>query len=335
MMIDGAHERGMEVMAYRSIGASGFRRKIYHVNLDEAEPEPLITEFAERYHPRSWTRTREGKTWLDYGAGHMLGSVGYLNFHNRAARVYERRMALEFVEGFGADGFQLEWIASPRPSDDPDMERKHTIDQCLDEKGYWAYGYDEEAIEDFKEKYGEDPRLLPSDDERWVQFRCEGLNQFVRELKEDLSRVGRKLEISAQGVSGVFRSREAGRQVNFDWGTWLDEGLIDAVYPRFPAHYPKLKLAFDEDTNRVIHSQVAMLKEALGGKASLMAGLLLPTYSFLTKELTSPKEAAAALERAVDAAVTGGADWVGIYRADRLDALGLWPHLRNLTRLLS
>ncbi len=332
-MVEGAHKRGMEILGYRAIGNMGSRDLLYHSNVGEPWP-PKVWGYALTY-PGCWTRTREDRTWLEYDFRHPLGQRGYLDFSSAVARVYERSKALELVEGYGVDGFQIEWIASPPPPGQPAKDRAHTIEACLDEQGYWAYGYDKVVVERFKSEYGEDPRELPGDDERWVDLRCSFVTDYVRDMKADLVRANHKVEISAQAVSGVFTSRKAGRQVNFDWGTWVDEGLIDAVYPRYPAHYPKLRLAYDEETIGKIRLEVASLKETLGDKASLMAGLLLPTYSQFTRELTTPGKAAQALRKAVQATVEGGADMVGIYRADRFDALGLWPYLKELTQLVS
>ena len=331
-LIEGGHKRGMEMMSYIAIGWQGHWEWIYHSNVGEPLPEPVLTPFIKK-HPEAWTRTREGRIWLAYDYRHMLGTLGYMNFYNAEARQCEQERALELVS-YGLDGFQLEWVASPRPPSDPEKGKgKHTIDWCLDENGYWGFGYDEEAIEGFKAKYGEDPRQVPSYDERWVDFRCESVTQYVREMKGVLDKTGRDLEISAQGVSGIFRSPEAGRQVNFDWATWAKEGLIDAVYPRWPAKYPKLHLAYDEETVANMGPEVAGLKKILGDRCDLMAGLLLPTYSQLTRELVSPDKAAGMLEAAVQGCVDNGADMVGIYRTDRFHALGLWPYLKNLTRI--
>jgi uncharacterized lipoprotein YddW (UPF0748 family) len=205
----------------------------------------------------------------------------------------------------------------------------------MDENGQFGFLYDEREIEEFKAQHGEDPRKLPSNDPRWVAYRTKYVTQHVRELREALNRTGRKLEFSAQGVSGIFRSGDAGRQVAFDWECWVDEGLIDAIYPRWPAQYPRLKLAYTDEVVAQMGREIAATNKQVEGRAKLMAGLLLPTYSFLSKEMIDPKEAAAALESAVQTAVESGADMVGIYRADRFDALGLWPHLKRLTAAAS
>ena len=332
LMAREAQARGIKVVAYLGIGWGGdWRwRDTGHSSLGEPWPDPDLSSLARR-RPDLFSRTREGKIWLEYGWQSNLGKMGILNLAAKDVRAFDTTRLVHVLTTYGLDGVQVVWVPSPRPPDNQEPNRSHTVDWLLGEDGYWAYGYEPETISLFRERYGLDPRTLPTSDERWVEMRCEAVMDSIRELRVALNATGHPCEFSVQGVSGIFGSPEAGRRVNFDWSKMLDEGLIDAIYPRYPANYPLLKLAFDRHTIECMCEDIIRLQETVNGRAKLYVGLLLPTYANMTREIVEPHDAAQAILRAIEAVVSTGMHRVGFYCGHRFQTLGLWPYAREMS----
>lgn len=87
-------------------------------------------------------------------------------------------------------------------------------------------------VELFQERYGEDPRYLPLDDERVTDLRCEIMTGFVRRLRQRLDEISpdRKIGLHARTQFSVWDARHVAE----DLETWCREGLITAIisYPQ-------------------------------------------------------------------------------------------------------
>ncbi len=103
----------------------------------------------------------------------------------------------------------------------------------------YILGYDEPLVEGFKAKYGVSPLDLPDDDERWISYRCEFMNDFFRAVRARIDEVaqqqGRKIRISVRVPASGYRS------YGFDPETWAREKLMDIFIP----HFPGLEKDFD------------------------------------------------------------------------------------------
>jgi hypothetical protein len=82
----------------------------------------------------------------------MLGKLGFMDFALREFRAYDQKRLVNMLTTYKLDGIQVEWVPSPRPHDDLEKDRTHTIDWCLDEEGYWGYGYDPGVVDRFQEQ---------------------------------------------------------------------------------------------------------------------------------------------------------------------------------------
>ena len=87
-------------------------------------------------------------------------------------------------------------------------------------------------VELFRERYGEDPRYLPLDDDRVTDLRCEIMTGFVRRLRARLDEISpdRKIGLHARTQFSVWDARHVAE----DLETWAREGLITAIisYPQ-------------------------------------------------------------------------------------------------------
>ena len=80
----------------------------------------------------------------------------------------------------------------------------------------WPLGYDAPAIEAYRKQYGVDPREVDANDEGWARLRAGYFTQFVRELREDLDRLGRKVELSV-ATEGVWADPSTAYKQMIDW----------------------------------------------------------------------------------------------------------------------
>lgn len=82
-------------------------------------------------------------------------------------------------------------------------------------------GYDPPLVERFQQRHGEDPRLLPEDDPRWLTVLSEPMTEYLRGVR----RIAGERTITAR-----FDQRFIGQQ-GLDIGMWLREGLVDIIIP--------------------------------------------------------------------------------------------------------
>ena len=114
-------------------------------------------------------------------------------------------MIREIVKNFDVDGISLAFIRGPM-----------------------FVGYEKPVIEDFKKKYGLDPRELDENDIRVQKLRAGYLTEFVRKTRKLLDELeikkGKKLALTAWGFpvqSTLF--------YGLDLETLLDERLLDGI----------------------------------------------------------------------------------------------------------
>lgn len=95
----------------------------------------------------------------------------------------------------------------------------------------WPYVlFEEPFLALFRERYGEDARVLPLDDERILALKCEIMTGFLRKLRNRLDKVaeetGRsRVELHAKVLFSVYDNRLMG----LDLETWAKEGLVDLI----------------------------------------------------------------------------------------------------------
>ena len=110
----------------------------------------------------------------------------------------------------------------------------------------------------------------------------------------------------------IFGTFDGYRRALLDWPTWVSEGLVDGVY-----------LWFREFVDpALIVPQTEQAVELIAGRCPLIAELSCYHRGSL-------KTAEALLEGA-RLARQGGANAVGVYRGDPVEALDLWPAVEQI-----
>ena len=214
--IDEAHAAGLRVDAYSILGLAGVWDGSRHQVPRVIEPVGRVPRFAVE-HPEFMSKARDGRSWFDWDVGEpVLGyDVGYLALAHPDVRAYARAELVAFARDFGADGVQVEFL--------PVLAAGESV---------WPLGYDEPALAGYRRRFGEDPRSRPADDPAWARLRAEYVTQFFRELRRDLDALGRPVEV-AVATEGIWARPDEAYKLGLDWPAWVEEGLVDALYPRF------------------------------------------------------------------------------------------------------
>jgi len=94
------------------------------------------------------------------------------------------------------------------------------------------YGYTDNSIKMFKEKYGYsgDIKIILKDRKartKWVEFKKNRITDFVIKAKEVIRSIKPKCKISAS----VFSYPDSINELMQDWPRWINEGLIDTIEP--------------------------------------------------------------------------------------------------------
>ena len=92
--------------------------------------------------------------------------------------------------------------------------------------------YEEPVVEGFKTAFGQDPRTIAEDDERWLQYRSRYVTEFLRRLRQQLDEIsqqsgGKRLAIAAS----VYGREQDNVFFGMDLPTWIREALVDIVLP--------------------------------------------------------------------------------------------------------
>lgn len=326
-----AHDAHIEVITFVNVATAGQWIRTDYMASGEVWPYVRLIG-GGRELENYWTRTRDGKSWLDHGPRSPLGAYGYVSLAFPEVRERERNLYLEFVDRYNVDGVQLEFMISRPPGYAP--ESAHRGLPCCDEQGYWAFGYEDPAITEYKARYGADPRTLENSEPKWVQFRADYATQHLRELREELKKRGKQVDVSIFAFSGTFSSPADGLAVGSDWESWLREGLVDTIYSRIPGDRPPLRERFTPARVRGMREEYLAFKQAIAGRATLVPVIELPTYPLSAIGQATSEEANAATERLGQALLEAGVEQLGFWWFDTVEALNIWPAVERLRRQL-
>ncbi len=315
--ISEAHAAGLRVDAYSILGLAGVWQGSRHQVPRVIEPVGRVPRFAVE-HPEFMSKARDGRSWLDWDVGEpVLGyDVGYLALAHPEVRAYVRRELVAFARDFGADGVQLEFL--------PVLAAGESV---------WPLGYDEPALAEFRRRFGVDPRSQPADDPAWARLRADYVTEFFRELRRDLDALGRPVEVAA-ATEGIWARPDEAYRLGLDWPAWVEEGLVDALYPRFflddplypPSDPSSESGSWVADAAR-IERELATVRRLVGNRCRICA-------TAIASNAPATDPVSVVVERIVTAAraiVESGSDGFGIYTDARVagDA-ALWIGLRRI-----
>ena len=312
-----AHRVGVEVHPYTLVAIAGVWTGSRRTLPRHIIPDGRIPRFAVE-NPEYMSKARDGRSWLDWEVGEqVLGyDIGYMSLAYPEVREYVRSALVTYAREFGADGVQLEFV------------------QVLAEgEEVWPLGYDAPAIADYTETHGVDPREIDNNDEAWTRLRASYYTQLMRELKKELSGLGRKVEISV-ATEGVWADPDGAYKLMLDWPTWVDEGLVDALHPRFwiiDPHYPLSYPGSDTGSWYVdparITTEISKVKEVVGQECKIYGTVLgknggggIPVGDLVERTVAAAK-----------AMIEAGSDGFGMYADEHVMSEGVfWEALRQI-----
>lgn len=146
----------------------------------------------------------------------------------RGTGVYqEENRGLLRGRGFERYRYRLQPFRGCYPADYPWPKYGIVQDQ---EYPQWDFGYHPAMIEKFKAAYGYDPREQedPSQDEKWLQFRCDQITEVANMIADVVHSYGKKM-----AASPFPTPKMASKMVRQDWGKWNLDIVFPMVYHNF------------------------------------------------------------------------------------------------------
>lgn len=226
-------------------------------------PVPLSPQHVVNSHPEWLVVDEEGRTLAQYGEAERAAEPSeglYLDPANPLVRDHFLQVCKEVVEGYDVDGIHLDFIRYPGT----------------------RWGFNQEPLEAFIQRWGVDPRLLSVWVQRpmperfiegsiplhlrwhyyyyslWAEQKSRSVTELVREVHQSVKSVRPQAILSA----AVFPDPQIAYYLKGqDWPTWIGQGYLDLVVP----------MAYHGDHHRVT-AQMAEAKRRAQGRA-VFAGL--------------------------------------------------------------
>jgi hypothetical protein len=197
----------------------------------------------------------------------------------------------------------------------------------------WPLGYDEPAVEEFKRLHGVDPREVDANDEDWARLRAGYYTQFVRDLRQDLDALGRKVELSVAS-EGIWHDPPNAYKYVTDWPTWVEEGLVDSLHarywiidPGYPLSYPNSETGSWHVDDDIIAQEISTIKDFVGDRCKIY-GTVLCKHDALAPPIG---ELTPRIKSAAKAMIEAGSDGFGIYTDGQVMATDeFWECLRDI-----
>ena len=102
------------------------------------------------------------------------------------------------------------------------------------------YGFNEPLLEEYRRRFGGDPLRDDAGLQRLAELRGEHYTSFIREASDRVRRAGKRFQVHVH--ADTFRPDAVHEamswmqaNVQFDWKTWLREGLVDGITLRIGA----------------------------------------------------------------------------------------------------
>ena len=238
-----AHERDIELHAWLWTFAAVNKRHNTILNLPYHHLGPVLSQ-----HPE-WAMTDHQGSRFHYSSGKV-----FLDPANPEVRGYLQSLIAEIAENYDVDGIHLDYIRYPFQSP----------------TGKVTYGYGKAAREQFYQQTGYDPaKLNPYHPlwSKWIEFRTEQVDTFVREVSQQLKEINRDLTLS----TAVFPMPERDRlsKIQQGWETWVRKEWIDMLVP----------MTYSKDAEQLHALTSPLLREFSQGQALLLPGIRLLNMS--------------------------------------------------------
>ncbi len=161
------------------------------------------------YRVRLEGEIKQHPEWLIRGTKGEIYS--HLNLANPDARDYALRQIAKILD-YDVDGINQDYIRLP-------------IGQ--------RFSYDEDTCNAFKKEFGQSPLDVVHDSGEiiwceWIKWNAAQITTFVRETKALIKKSGKNIPLSVD----VFPDLESAKvEIAQDWGKWVQEGIVDILYP--------------------------------------------------------------------------------------------------------
>jgi uncharacterized lipoprotein YddW (UPF0748 family) len=258
-------------------------------------------QWAREHHPEWYTVSRDGKSSLEHPP-----YVGYYKWFcptRPAVREYLREEVDELAGDPDVGGVHLDYVRHSDVILPRGLWSKYGLTQDR-EYPEFDFCYCDVCRETFAAEHGTDPLDFPDPtaDVAWRRFRWDSVTGLVRVLADAVHAHGKPISAAVFPTPTIAR-----RLVRQAWDEWP----LDAFFPMLYHEFYEKPIAW-------IGSAVGEGVAALEGRASLHAGLFLPSLPDT------------ALATAARTALDSGADGVALFELGSLDDARLAPLRREI-----
>lgn len=218
-------------------------------------------------------------------------------------RAYARSIITEIAQNYDIDGIVLEW--NPEPWDG-----KASL-----------LGYTDRALGEFREEYGIDPYTIENSDERWIDFRTQYNTTFVREIRSDLSRLDKEIELTSMDWTPP-------KPFLRNWSAWIEERLVDRIISMYTAGMFQAS-GYRPSSSYHVFQYAGETRKVVESPCESIIGLetYRPPYSEGRYPVFDTPER---LENGAEAVLAAQSDGVAVYRADFIEFYDLWDSIKRI-----
>jgi len=206
MVIDCAHERGIEVHAW------------FNMYFTWAPPEfPADPQHPLNRRP-DWFMV--SKTGTNMGTSPIESITGpsvegrYLSPCLESVRLYLTRIISEVIMNYNVDGVHLDYVRYP--------SRDYDFHPVMREQFLKRYGVDPVDVVNGDQANDPELKFLKT----WVDFRVSHIDKNVADIAKSIKMLGKNIRLSAAVKS---HADEAYYEFGQNWAGWLNQGIVDFV----------------------------------------------------------------------------------------------------------
>ena len=199
--VESAHRVNLEIYPRIDIFLDGCPEEVLIYTFRNEKPQPHLHQ--SRF-------SIEHPEYLAVDRGGRNRHWGVLELAYPEVREYKLGLIREVAEGYDVDGVFLMVPSHDTPP-------AYFGDQ---------YGFNKPVVEEYERRYGVNILKGDFDLEAWRRLRGEYLTLFFREVKQYLSKTGKKLGLGI--AQGDYLGPPYGN-MHMDWRTWVEEGIADEL----------------------------------------------------------------------------------------------------------